>query len=154
MKKMFEKFKKAIKESKSDSFFISVLKKDLELIKENDKYKKVLELYSEKIEDKFLDENGDLKLLEFCENLETNYELKHSLNSCPILEPRETLVKDCICGHVVEFRYFGNNLYLDLESAEESEVEHVKGLIMENYNQGELFLVINEEEYRGWWSIL
>ena len=145
-----KKFKKAIKEIESENSFIRTLKENLE----NNKYAKVIELYSGKIQDKHLDDNEELKLLELCENLEYNYSLKHMFDSVPILEPKETVVKDCICGHVVEFRYFGNNFYLDIESAEESEVEHVKELIMENYNQGELCLVMDEEEYRGWWTII
>ena len=57
-----------------------------------------------------------------------------------------------ILQHKIGF-YYDN---LNITELPESEEEHIKEMIIEWYNQGELCYYDSEveEEYRGWWKIL
>lgn len=60
-----------------------------------------------------------------------------------------------ICSHNVEFNYFTNSKNA---IPDESEIDHVQSLLVDNYQQGELNMlrVINNREYEfsGWWKII
>jgi len=60
-----------------------------------------------------------------------------------------------ICSHDIEFRYFSKSKNA---VPDESEIEHVKECLIQNYLQGELCMlkILNRREYefRGWWSIV
>ena len=60
-----------------------------------------------------------------------------------------------ICSHDVKFNYFTKSKNA---IPNDSEIEHVTNMIIDNYNCGELNLskVINHREYefRGWWQIV
>jgi len=55
-----------------------------------------------------------------------------------------------ICQHNISYYYRGYN-----GEMVESEQEHVKEMICEGYNQGELCMLNDNgtKEYRGWWHI-
>lgn len=59
-----------------------------------------------------------------------------------------------ICSHRIMFNYFSKSKHA---TPNESEIEHVQGLLIENFKSGELVMtkiVKNKEvEFRGWWNI-
>jgi hypothetical protein len=65
----------------------------------------------------------------------------------------ETIV--IICAHRIEFYYRSRSKYA---TPTESEIEHVRSLLNDNYVEGELNMVkpINKKvkEFRGWWKII
>lgn len=63
-------------------------------------------------------------------------------------EPQDRYTE--ILQHRIKFWLRGDNAPEELD---ECSVEHITGLIAEGYYQGELCIVSNDEEYRGWWSI-
>ncbi len=62
---------------------------------------------------------------------------------------------ETICAHRVEFNYHTKSKHA---VPDDSEIEHVRKLINEDYTQGELCLNTRirnrEHEFRGWWKIL
>lgn len=53
-----------------------------------------------------------------------------------------------ICCHRISYYYDDDTMEMP-----DSDQEHVKEMICEGCNQGELCVYENEKEYRGWWHI-
>lgn len=59
-----------------------------------------------------------------------------------------------ICAHRIEWRYEYDPDKPDITELPESEEEHIKQMLCENYTQGELcYSDDNENTYYGWWKI-
>jgi hypothetical protein len=60
-----------------------------------------------------------------------------------------------ICAHRIEFNYHSSSKNA---TPNDSEIEHVREQLNDNYKQGELCMIklINNREYefRGWWKIV
>ena len=61
-----------------------------------------------------------------------------------------------ICAHKIEFWYDTKS---PLAVPDDSEIEHVKELLIENYKAGELNMTTrgnngHEYHFRGWWKIV
>ncbi len=65
--------------------------------------------------------------------------------------PKENTVTE-ILQHRISWFLRGDAAPAELD---ESSVEHIKKMIEDGYNQGELCVYVNEteEEFRGWWHI-
>lgn len=55
-----------------------------------------------------------------------------------------------ILQHRIKFWLRGDDAPTELD---ETSVEHITKLITEGYNQGELCVNTETDEFRGWWSI-
>lgn len=55
-----------------------------------------------------------------------------------------------ILQHRVKFWLRGENAPTELD---EAALEHVTSLIKQDYREGELYVVQDDAEYRGWWQL-
>jgi hypothetical protein len=55
-----------------------------------------------------------------------------------------------ILQHRVKFGLRGDNAPTELDDAS---LDHVTSLIKKDFREGELYVVKDEVEYRGWWQI-
>lgn len=60
-----------------------------------------------------------------------------------------------ICAHRIEWWYEDNEDLPEIKELPESEEEHIKKMLCDGYNQGELCYNDGEhdQEYYGWWKI-
>lgn len=63
-----------------------------------------------------------------------------------------------ICAHNIKWRYFRGDVQFHLEELPECEEDHIRGLLNQNYREGQLYYVWNDEngvyrELSGWWNI-
>lgn len=63
-------------------------------------------------------------------------------------EAKEHFVE--ILQHRVKFWLRGENAPTKLD---EASLEHVTSLIKQDYREGELYVIQDEVEYRGWWQL-